>query len=144
MKFQKFLIFHLWVCVTDSPRWVDHLQKSAEQFQKKLHPLHSKYFEIMLIDAVCAAFGCSVHWPTTTSTWPPLNCLMTVLLCCCSLPRLSLLIRTLGHVILSGRRLVVAAWRSSAVLRAECCSGAWWGEDTAVTSTTSALQLGCT
>ena len=21
MKFQKFLIFHLWVCVTDSPRW---------------------------------------------------------------------------------------------------------------------------
>ena len=21
MKFQKFPIFHLWVCVTDSPRW---------------------------------------------------------------------------------------------------------------------------
>ena len=21
MKFQKFLIFHLWVCVTDLPRW---------------------------------------------------------------------------------------------------------------------------
>ena len=24
MKFQKFLIFHLWVCVTDSPRCLQH------------------------------------------------------------------------------------------------------------------------
>ena len=41
MKFQKYLIFNLWVCVTDSPRWnIDQgMLRSAQFSQFSTYPI---------------------------------------------------------------------------------------------------------